>query len=367
MSFLGAFSQQKLKITIKDKSTNPKKTLILIPAVLGNYYNNFTRDSANLKDNSYNFYITKTDTNFPKPYQLVYEIVKNKSYGGSEIFFLPSRTNMVYFNSETDKIKNNKNEKIVKDGENLSFFLNHIELERNKLNKIKQLSYRKNGISGLLQKTIDSLAADYQKISIKEDSLLLVFSKKNPNSISLFWKIVGKISNNEYNEKFNELYKNFSPKIRNSVYGQILKQDLEARSSLEVEKVFPQIYFENKNVTYTLGKKYTLIDFWFSYCAPCLEEIPKYKELYSKYKNKGFEIVAISSDRIQDISNWKNTIDKNDIVWQNFYDNDKKETKKYNINSFPTTFLLDSDGKIIKKNISQEELKAFLEVNLKNN
>ena len=138
-------------------------------------------------------------------------------------------------------------------------------------------------------------------------------------------------------------------------------QDLAERSKLAKGNMFPKLF------SYTLGKKYTLIDFLFSYCAPCLEEIPKYKEVYSKYKNKGFEIIAISSDWTQDISNWQKTIDKNDLVWQNFHDKNKKETKKYNINSFPTTFLLDFKGKIIKKNPSLKDLEAFLEDNLKNN
>ena len=204
--FVSVFSQQKLKITVKDKSTKPKKTLSLIPSVLGKYYRNFTRDSANLKNNSYTFYINKTDKAFPKPYQLVYEIEKNKSYGGSDVFFLPSSTNIIYFDSETGKINNNnRDETIVKELKALDLFLHSIDIDKNKLKKIKQKSYEKNGYNGLLQKTIDSLKPEYEKISIKEDSLLFIFSKKNPGSIALFWKVAEKISSNDYNEQFNEI------------------------------------------------------------------------------------------------------------------------------------------------------------------
>lgn len=47
---------------------------------------------------------------------------------------------------------------------------------------------------------------------------------------------------------------------------------------------------------FRLGKKYTLVDFWASFCQPCLEVFPIYKELYEVYKNKGFELVGISGD-----------------------------------------------------------------------
>ncbi len=120
-----------------------------------------------------------------------------------------------------------------------------------------------------------------------------------------------------------------------------------------------------KNEKLSLSQKYTLIDFWFSYCKPCLLEIPYYKELYEKYKDKNFSIISISTDRTQDIENWKKVIAKNNITWQNLLDENGNISKKYSINKFPTNFLLDSEGKIIKRDIPQEELEKFLEENLK--
>ncbi|WHF52601.1 TlpA disulfide reductase family protein [Chryseobacterium gotjawalense] len=84
------------------------------------------------------------------------------------------------------------------------------------------------------------------------------------------------------------------------------------------------------------------------------------------YKDKGFEIIVFSTDRTLDIANWRKTVDKNNLSWQNVLDENGVEAKKYNINQFPTTFLLDAEGNIIKKNISPEELAQFLEENLKN-
>ena len=94
-------------------------------------------------------------------------------------------------------------------------------------------------------------------------------------------------------------------------------------------------------------------------------KIPYYKELYEKYKDKNFSIISISTDRTQDIENWKKVIAKNNITWQNLLDENGNISKKYSINKFPTNFLLDSEGKIIKRDIPQEELEKFLEENLK--
>lgn len=364
MIFSLSFCQEKVQVVAKDNNNILKKTLMLIPAVEGKYYNNFTKDSTNLKDGKYTFNISKAVLNFPKPFQLSFEIVKNKSYGGTDMFFLPSINNVISFDSTTGKVMQNQNEKMVKESKALSVFLKPIEIENTKFNKIKQLSYKKNGYNNLLMKTIDSLAPDYKKLLLKENKSLLTYSKKNPNSLALFWKIVQKISRNEYDPIFNIIYNNFSAKIKNSEYGKILNQDLNNRSKLEVGNQFPEMSFGNNNISSVFGTKYTLVDFWFSYCQPCIEAMPKYKTLYADYKGRGFEIIGISSDRTQDIANWKNTVEKYRLVWKNFHDKNKMETTKYNINSFPTTFLLNADGKIIKKNISPEELNVFLKENL---
>ena len=68
---------------------------------------------------------------------------------------------------------------------------------------------------------------------------------------------------------------------------------------------------------------------------------------------------------VQIIENWKKVIAKNNITWQNLLDENGNISKKYSINKFPTNFLLDSEGKIIKRDIPQEELEKFLEENLK--
>ena len=103
-----------------------------------------------------------------------------------------------------------------------------------------------------------------------------------------------------------------------------------------------------------------MIDFWFSYCKPCLAQFPKYKEIYNLNKVKGFEIIGISVDRKEDEANWLNTIKKYNLSWLQYLDKNEIVSQKLNIKSFPTNFLLDSNGVIVGKDFSPEDLENFL-------
>jgi len=108
--------------------------------------------------------------------------------------------------------------------------------------------------------------------------------------------------------------------------------------------------------------KYVLLDFWATWCVPCRAAFPHLKTLYAKYKKKGFEIIAVAADN-DDIPKWKNAIEKDGTsMWKQLLDGpagidfDKVKRNKenslsalYNVNAYPTKFLIGPDGKIIGK------------------
>ena len=112
-----------------------------------------------------------------------------------------------------------------------------------------------------------------------------------------------------------------------------------------------------------INRKYTLIDFWFSHCGPCIAQFPMMRNLYAKYKNAGFEVVGISIDKTEDKRAWLDAISKHKLEWKQYWDIDGKEAKRFFINLYPTNLLLDNEGRIIKKNILLEELEIFLAKN----
>ena len=102
------------------------------------------------------------------------------------------------------------------------------------------------------------------------------------------------------------------------------------------------------------GKTY-LLDFWGSWCGPCRASHPHLKTLYSKYKDKGFEIVAIAQERGKTLDDckatWLKAIQEDQINWVHLLNQDGIEKQNlvstYHVNAFPTKILIGADGKII--------------------
>ena len=108
--------------------------------------------------------------------------------------------------------------------------------------------------------------------------------------------------------------------------------------------------------------KYTLVDFWASWCAPCRAEMPTVKAAYDKYAKKGFAIVGISLD--EDENTWKQSIKDMNMTWLHMSDLkgvDCKAAVLYGINSIPYTLLIDQEGTILARNIRGEAMEKKLE------
>lgn len=107
----------------------------------------------------------------------------------------------------------------------------------------------------------------------------------------------------------------------------------------------------------SVQKKYTLIDFWASWCGPCRSESEMLNELYNKYSNKGFEIYSVSLDDKND--KWLKAIEKDQRTWPNVSSLEGFKTPAsydYAVTALPDNYLIDKDRKIVAKNIHGDEL-----------
>jgi thiol-disulfide isomerase/thioredoxin len=98
--------------------------------------------------------------------------------------------------------------------------------------------------------------------------------------------------------------------------------------------------------------KVLLIDFWATWCGPCVAEMPNVKQVYDKYHPKGFEIVGISLDQSRD--RLDKYIAQNSIAWPQYFDGkwwNNDVAVRYGVKSIPTTILVDRTGKIRYKSL----------------
>jgi len=196
------------------------------------------------------------------------------------------------------------------------------------------------------------------------DSILYEYANTYPRSPIISWMLFEAGWRHYYSDYYYKAFDKITLYTPTNI-NKKLKAFLDTQKLKGVGEVFPLLDFIRAN-TGDEGKraKYTLVDFWFSGCGPCIRKFNELKETYKEFHNKGFNIVAISSDRKESLPEYERIIKKYQYTWDQVLDVDGVKTKAINIHIFPSTFLLDSQGKIIQTFINPVLLNAFLEKNL---
>lgn len=92
--------------------------------------------------------------------------------------------------------------------------------------------------------------------------------------------------------------------------------------------------------------KVRLVDFWATWCPPCVEEMPMFKELHETYADRGLVIVGLSSD--EDVEEVREFVAEHDLPWVNALASDDVR-QQYKVLGLPQTVLIDADGRIAKR------------------
>ena len=144
-----------------------------------------------------------------------------------------------------------------------------------------------------------------------------------------------------------------------------LKENAEQKMKTDIGQPFIDIAQPNAggeqvslgSVVKNPANKYVLLDFWASWCGPCMGEVPHLKKTYGDFHKKGFEIFGVSFD--EDRGDWLGAVEQNGMNWLHVSEVkgfDNQAAKDYAIQGIPSNFLIDSQGTIVAKNLRGEAL-----------
>ncbi|MCF0199607.1 MAG: TlpA family protein disulfide reductase, partial [Bacteroidaceae bacterium] len=164
------------------------------------------------------------------------------------------------------------------------------------------------------------------------------------------------------NPQQQPLYDSLSETAKQSYYGREVKDEVYPPTMQGETAPTVNVFTrdgDNKLLNFTThGNRLLLIDFWASWCQPCLKEIPTLKRIYETYHEQGLDIISISAD--QTTADWIEALDDQQIPWCNYIDLDRQAIVEYKVQYIPTIYLLDSRGRVIAEKLRGAELEDFI-------
>ena len=196
------------------------------------------------------------------------------------------------------------------------------------------------------------------------------FIKNNPESY-VSANTLDFYSTSLQNNTVFELYNNLSENLKSSTYGKSVKKFLELNKNPKIGDKYVDFSMTNEKGELIKLSDFEgnllLLDFWASWCGPCIEEYPALRKAYSQFNKDGFEIVSISVDQTKE--RWLKAIEKNELNWVNLWQENGDKSDPYliyGINGIPDNFLINESGIIVARNLRGDKLISTIEDNLRN-
>ncbi|MCS2334033.1 TlpA disulfide reductase family protein [Bacteroides sp. BFG-606] len=250
-------------------------------------------------------------------------------------------------------VKGDREQEVLKSGETLSTTASFFQL-----GKMITLSRALD--------SKDTTAIDSAKYKVAMIDSLITRSVQNymdstRNDITSTYFFERYLMTNQTLDEVQAFYDNLTDRVKKSAPGVALKQKMEDMQQVNIGGMAPNFELttpDGKKLSlYDLRGHIVLLDFWASWCGPCLAEVPNLKAIYEKYHGKGLEILGVSLDEKE--AAWKGAIERKGLTWQHV--SSLKGWKcpvaqRFKVTGIPRMYIIDAQGKIIAQDLRGEKL-----------
>jgi len=217
-----------------------------------------------------------------------------------------------------------------------------------------------------LDKKLESIRAIYNSFDSKYTDADHQYIAAHPSSYVSAFEL------NFYTSRWavdsvRKLYKNLSADVKNSYYGKEIQKsiaEIDDSSPGRKAKEFTTKDINGKDLSLANFKgKVILLDFWASWCVPCRASTPHLIDLYKKYHQSGFDVIAIAEDDGAKAAWTKAIAQDHSDLWHNvlcgFHTGKESDaiSNKFAVHVLPTRILIDQNGVILARYTGTEEEK----------
>lgn len=228
--------------------------------------------------------------------------------------------------------------------------------------------YRQLSQAGTLTPEVDqSLSERFDSLQAVDHAIIYTFIEENIDNLAGAF-MLEKNPHLITDDEKAVLLAQSSTLFRSTPAMQKMEQRVELLSKVAIGKPFAELTMQDmqgneKKLSDYAGKgTYLVVDFWASWCGPCVRAMPELIAIYNEYNPKGVDFLGVSLDR--ELKAWKEGSEKSNIPWAQISDLQAWQSQAatvYGVNSIPHLMLLAPDGTILAKNLDDASLLAELE------
>jgi len=188
------------------------------------------------------------------------------------------------------------------------------------------------------------------------------FVRSSPQLASAAWQLSDMMIRSQVSStRATDLYNAMDTSLlRDIVYFKEVEKRVQGFSATAIGKIVPDIntsntFTANKFELSSLRGKYVIIDFWGTWCGPCIAGMPKMKEYLEKYKDK-MEILGIASESDKGVKWKKFIVDNPQFQWHHVLSSrDEDFILQFAVAGFPTKIIIDPQGKILARYVGEDD------------